>query len=182
MRSLTRTPPAALLVAAVLLAPGASDAADPGPRFTRTEVDVTLPDVTLINQDGDEVKLLDLVSSDKPVFVDFIFATCTTICPILSAGYSSMQRRLDDSRDAVHLVSFTIDPEHDGPDELKSYLARYQADSAQHIGRLPAHQVAAQRPVGRAQRLRRQQGPDGGASAGGRRADGRRWNRRGVMP
>ena len=174
MRSLTRTPPAALLVAAVLLAPGASDAADPGPRFTRTEVDVTLPDVTLINQDGDEVKLLDLVSSDKPVFVDFIFATCTTICPILSAGYSSMQRRLDDSRDAVHLVSFTIDPEHDGPDELKSYLARYQAACF--------HQVAAQRPVGRAQRLRRQQGPDGGASAGGRRADGRRWNRRGVMP
>jgi len=98
-----------------------------GPRFTRTEVELEIPAVTLINQDGDRVDFRTLLLTNKPVFVDFIFATCTTICPVLSAGYSNIQRKLDDSQDQVHLVSITIDPEHDGPEELATYLQRYRA-------------------------------------------------------
>jgi len=99
------------------------------PRFTRTEVEIDVPDVTLINQEGDAVGLHDVLLGDRPVFVEFIFATCTTICPVLSAGFASMQRKLGDDRDRVLLVSFTIDPEHDGPEELRSYLDRYGAKS-----------------------------------------------------
>jgi protein SCO1/2 len=99
------------------------------PRFTRTVVEIDVPDVTLINQDGDLVGLRGLLLGDKPVFAEFIFATCTTICPVLSAGFASMQRKLGDDRDQVHLISFTIDPEHDGPEELTEYLERYGAKS-----------------------------------------------------
>jgi len=112
------------VVMAVAVATVAS--ADDPPRFTRTEVEVTVPDVTLIDQRGDEVSFVDAMSSDRPVFVEFIFATCTTICPVLSAGYASLQRKLDDE-DAVDLISITIDPEHDGPPELRAYLERYGA-------------------------------------------------------
>ena len=104
-------------------------AAEKEPRFTRTTVDVRIPGVTLINQDGEAVDFGAVLQSDKPVFVDFIFATCTTICPILSAGYSSLQRKLGDERDQVRLISITIDPEHDGPEELTEYLQRYRAQS-----------------------------------------------------
>jgi len=97
-----------------------------GPRFTRTEVSVDVPDLTLINQRGDKVSLRSAVTSDRPVFVEFIFATCTTICPVLSAGYASLQRSLSNPNDAV-LISFTIDPEHDGPPQLREYLERYRA-------------------------------------------------------
>jgi protein SCO1 len=113
-----------LLIAVVLRGQGWT--ADE-PRFTRTEVTVEVPDVTLIDQNGIRVELRDAVTSDKPVFVDFIFATCTTICPVLSAGYTSIQRRLGDDLDRVSLVSITIDPENDGPEELKAYLERYRA-------------------------------------------------------
>jgi protein SCO1/2 len=85
--------------------------------------------VTLINQEGDTVGLRGLLLGDKPVFAEFIFATCTTICPVLSAGFASMQRKLGDDRDQVLLISFTIDPEHDGPEELMKYLDRYGAKS-----------------------------------------------------
>jgi protein SCO1/2 len=105
---------------------GVGWAAD-SPRFTRTEVAVDPPDVTLIDQDGDRVKFRDLLLSDKPVFVDFIYATCTTICPVLSAGYTSIQRKLGNDLDRVTLVSITIDPENDGPEELAAYLERYRA-------------------------------------------------------
>jgi len=127
MNSPNRPSVSACLAAIVLLIASTTPAVEKGPRFTRTEVDVSVPDVTLINQNGVEVNIEDILTSQEPVFVDFIFASCTTICPILSASYSSMQRKLGDSRDAVRLVSITIDPEHDGPEELRSYLARYQA-------------------------------------------------------
>ena len=100
-----------------------------GPRFTRTEVAVDVPDVTLIDQDGREVGLRQELLGNKPVFVEFIFATCTTICPVLSAGFASMQRKLGEDREKVLLVSITIDPEHDGPEELRKYLDRYGAQS-----------------------------------------------------
>lgn len=114
---------------ALLLSCTPALAAEGEPRFTRTKVDVELPAVTLINQHGDTVDFTALLQSDRPVFVDFIFATCTTICPVLSAGYSNIQRKLGDERDQVHLVSITIDPEHDGPEELTTYLERYRAQT-----------------------------------------------------
>jgi protein SCO1/2 len=115
---------AALLVAAAVS--GVGWTADE-PRFTRTGVKVEVADVTLIDQNGDRVGFRELLLSDTPVFVDFIFATCTTICPVLSAGYSSIQRKLGNDLDRVRLVSITIDPEHDGPEELTAYLERYRA-------------------------------------------------------
>ena len=115
-------------VAVVLMLTANVHSADK-PRFTRTEVEIEVPDVTLINQDGDMVGLRGLLLGEKPVFAEFIFATCTTICPVLSAGFASMQRKLGDDRDQVLLISFTIDPEHDGPEELTKYLERYGAKS-----------------------------------------------------
>jgi protein SCO1/2 len=99
------------------------------PRFTRTDVTVEVPDVEVIDEAGTILRLRDVLLQDRPVFVEFVYATCTTICPVLSAGFSSMQRKLGDDRDRVALVSFTIDPEHDTPEELDSYLKRYGAKS-----------------------------------------------------
>jgi len=101
-------------------------AGDP-PRFTRTTVEVNVPDVNLVDQNGDHVQLRTLLGADKPVLVEFIFATCTTICPVLSAGFASVQRKLGSDTESVALVSITIDPEHDIPEEMKVYLDRYGA-------------------------------------------------------
>lgn len=127
MRQETRTIISGCLGAIVWISSVSASLAGGEPRFTRTEVEVEIPAVTLIDQDGDEIDLRALLRADRPVFVDFIFATCTTICPVLSAGYSGIQRKLGDDRDDVHLVSITIDPEHDGPEELAAYLERYRA-------------------------------------------------------
>lgn len=122
-----RTTALAWVVTSLLAMGSASGASGgDGPRFSRTEVSVEVPSVTLIDQRGHEVTLQQLLRPEHPVFVEFIFATCTTICPILSAGYASLQRRVDDPDD-VTLISITIDPEHDGPEQLREYLARYQA-------------------------------------------------------
>lgn len=101
-------------------------AADP-PRYQRSVEEYNVPNVVLVNQDGKRVALKQLLETDQPVVVDFIYGTCTTICPILSAGYSHLQRKLGTETESVHLVSITIDPENDSPAVLKEYLENYQA-------------------------------------------------------
>lgn len=95
--------------------------------YKRTVESYTMPDVTLVNQDGKKVRFKALIESDKPVVVDFIYATCTTICPVLSVSYVNLQNRLKDSPDKPRLVSITIDPENDTPRIMKEYLKRYNA-------------------------------------------------------
>ncbi len=97
------------------------------PRYQRSEESYVIPDVTLTNQHRQKVRLVELLQTDKPVLVDFIYGTCTTICPILSAGYSSMQRKLAPAEEKVRLVSISIDPEYDTPEVMTEYLEKYQA-------------------------------------------------------
>jgi protein SCO1/2 len=96
-------------------------------KYQRTAETYKIPDVVLINQDGNKVQFASLLSSDKPVIVDFIFGTCTTICPVLSAGFVNLQQKLGPNAQKVQLVSISIDPENDTPKVLKEYLKRYRA-------------------------------------------------------
>ena len=112
------------LILAVTLTVGRSSAsAEQKYRQSIEKYDV--PDVTLVNQDGKKVRLRELLSTSKPVIVDFIFGTCTTICPVLSAGYATLQQKLGKDTDKVHLVSISIDPEN----MLARTCARASADS-----------------------------------------------------
>ena len=110
-------------------APAAKEESPAAPKteYTRTVEHYRIPDVTLLNQDGKRVNLRALLESGKPVVVDFIFTTCTTICPVLSAGFISLQEGLGEGRKDVQFVSITLDPEHDRPDKMKEYLTRYEA-------------------------------------------------------
>jgi len=86
-----------------------------------------VPDVTLIDQDGRSVRLAEFLDADRPVFVNFIFATCTTVCPVLSAGFSKFQSSIEDPAARPRLASITIDPEHDTPQVLHAYAQRFSA-------------------------------------------------------
>lgn len=96
-------------------------------KYKRSIEKYNIPDVVLINQDGKKVRLQSLLNSDNPVIVDFIYGTCTTICPVLSAGYVNLQRKLETDSQKVRLISITIDPENDSPKVMKEYLKRYRA-------------------------------------------------------
>jgi protein SCO1 len=107
-------------------APGMAMTAGHTP-YTRSVETYRIPDVVLTNQDGTKVRLPELFQSDKPVLVQFVFANCTTICPVLSTTFVDLQQRLGDSPQKARLVSISIDPEHDTPKVMKAYLTQYQA-------------------------------------------------------
>jgi len=117
----------ALLVAAVALSCGATASHADSKRYKRSVERYSVPDVTLVNQNGQKVHLPELLKSDQPVVIDFIYGTCTTICPVLSAGFANLQRRLGPESSRVRMISITIDPENDTPKVMKEYLKRYRA-------------------------------------------------------
>ncbi|MDD2272306.1 MAG: SCO family protein [Desulfuromonadaceae bacterium] len=95
--------------------------------YKRSVEKYTIPNVVLVNQDGKKVRLQSILKGDTPVVVDFIYGTCTTICPVLSAGFLNLQNKLAATGHTVRLVSITIDPENDSPKVMNAYLKRFRA-------------------------------------------------------
>lgn len=89
---------------------------------------VRLLDLELVNQDGEPVRFARDVIGDRVVVMDFVYTTCTTVCPVLSAVFGQLQGRLGErlGRD-VFLVSVSVDPIRDTPSRLQAYAAQHQA-------------------------------------------------------
>ena len=86
-----------------------------------------LPDVTLRNPDGQPVDFRSLTEGDRPLVVNFIFTTCTTICPVMSNTFAGARAQLAASEPPPLLVSISIDPEHDTPAVMKRYAESFSA-------------------------------------------------------
>lgn len=99
------------------------------PDYTSSRQSYTVPDVKLFDSAGNHVALQELLDGDRPVAVNFIFTTCTTICPIMTATFAQMRKALGAEADRIQLVSITIDPEHDTPAVLSAYARRFNATS-----------------------------------------------------
>lgn len=108
-------------------------------RFQRTIATYDLPNVALTNQLGQNLKVAELGKSQKPQALNFIFATCTTICPVMTATFAQMRRELGDDADRIEMLSITIDPEHDTPAVLEEYAGRFGAPPPPNWSFLTGH-------------------------------------------
>jgi protein SCO1/2 len=86
-----------------------------------------LPDVTMLDQHGEALGVQSLFDTDRPVMVNFIFTTCTAICPMMTSIFQQVQERLGDDAARVLMVSVSIDPEADSPAALKEYAEQFRA-------------------------------------------------------
>jgi protein SCO1 len=84
------------------------------------------PEFALLNQEGNRFESTKL--HGKVVVLNFIFTTCTDVCPLFTANLAQLQRTLKNDTGNVFFVSITTDPEVDSPKVLKSYAQRYGAD------------------------------------------------------
>ena len=88
-----------------------------------------IPDVSLIDADGRTVRLRELLATQDPVMLNFIFTTCGAICPVMSQVFSELPGKLGAQAGKLRMVSISIDPENDTPAKLKSYAKMYGANS-----------------------------------------------------
>ena len=105
-------------------------AATPTSEKPRTEaVDgLDIPDVALLDQEGKPVRFYTDLVKDRVVAVNFVFTTCTTICPPMGANFAKLQQILGDraGRD-VRLISVSVDPGTDTPERMKAWGQKFGA-------------------------------------------------------
>ena len=111
----------------VLACAGGLAQADAKP-YTRNIVEYAIPDVVMLDRSGQSTGLREAIDYGGPVMVQFIFVTCSTVCPMLSYSFSAAQSELDTLSGGVYrLISISIDPEEDRPEKLNEYAARFKA-------------------------------------------------------
>lgn len=98
-----------------------------------TTVDFQLPSIQLVRDDGKKVYFIDELNDGRPVVLNFIYTSCTTICPLASHTFAELQDMLGSDRDKVHMVSISIDPEQDTPAVLAKYAGKYGAGKQWHF-------------------------------------------------
>lgn len=104
-----------------------SQAVDERGGFTFNNSSDCLPDVTLIDQHGQDVTLASL--KGKPVIFDFVYTTCPGPCLLLTARMKRVADALGPALGRqVRIVSITVDPEHDGSKQLLKYAQEQNAD------------------------------------------------------
>ena len=89
---------------------------------------IKLTDTPLIDQDGRNVRFSNDVIGDRIAIVGFVYTSCTTVCPVISAVLAQTQAKLGAraGRD-VRLVTVTVDPVRDTPPRLKEQAGRHGA-------------------------------------------------------
>jgi len=87
-----------------------------------------IPDLPVRNQDGEELHFYSDLVEGRTVAVNFIFTTCTTICPPMGANFGRLQDELGERLgEDVHLISVSVDPVTDTPPRLKAWAAKFGA-------------------------------------------------------
>ncbi|MFA9421894.1 MAG: SCO family protein [Gammaproteobacteria bacterium] len=89
--------------------------------------EIELPDnLPMINQFGDQVDLRKDVIGNRIVAINFVYTTCTTVCPVVSAIFSMVQDQLAGFSDReIALITVTVDPTRDTPHRLLSYSKNF---------------------------------------------------------
>jgi protein SCO1 len=122
---------ATLLLALTPAAAAAHDGAHALPRgeeTARASVQVTLADEILIDQDGRSQAFASETVGQRIVAITFIYTSCTTICPIMSAVFAAVQDQLDgELGEELRLISLSVDPVTDSPPRLLRYARSFAA-------------------------------------------------------
>jgi len=85
-----------------------------------------VPSFSLRDQTGRTFGRADLAG--KTWVADFVFTRCPTACPLLTQKMAEVEKRAHNLGPSFHLVSFSVDPEHDTPEVLATYAAQVHAD------------------------------------------------------
>src|SRR5262245_35249113 len=87
----------------------------PAATYSRSVESYVLPAVKLLDMHGKTVQLASIANYSGPVILQFIFTTCTTVCPIMGATLSAAQDKFGSDLARIRMVSISIDPQTDTP-------------------------------------------------------------------
>jgi protein SCO1/2 len=95
---------------------------------TRTDkAKLSIPDISVQTQDGKSLNFYSELVEGKAVIINFIYTSCTAICPMSGDNFSKLQASLGERLNKdVFLISVTTDPEIDTAQKLKTWSERFK--------------------------------------------------------
>lgn len=98
-----------------------------GNDYQRSMHTYLVPDVLLIDSNDRRVSLRELLATDDAVMMNFIFTTCTAVCPAMVAVFADVPERLGAKAKKLRMISISIDPDNDTPEHMKSWSKNFGA-------------------------------------------------------
>ena len=88
---------------------------------------VRIPDVRVYDQDSKPLNFYSDLVKGKTVAINFIFTTCTGVCPPMTATFRRVQQNLPAHTPPIQLISISVDPETDTPERMRDFAAKFKA-------------------------------------------------------
>jgi len=86
------------------------------------------PNVPLVTHEGKRVMFYDDLVKNKIVTMNFFFAKCDEVCPMVNANLAKVQKLFGaDLGTKIFMYSFTLKPEEDDVKAIKEYREMYHA-------------------------------------------------------
>jgi protein SCO1/2 len=99
----------------------------PPPPTTQTSRAFVVPDVEVQTQSGETRRFYRDLVQGRVVAMNFVFTSCTTVCPTMGATFARVQKLLAEKGSEVSLISVSIDPATDTPQRLSTWSQRLGA-------------------------------------------------------
>jgi protein SCO1/2 len=94
------------------------------PASTAARAESHIADVAVQTHDGRTVRFYSDLVKGRVTAINFIFTSCTTVCPLMGVRFAQLQPLLPKD---VSLVSVSIDPANDTPERLAAWSQRVGA-------------------------------------------------------
>ncbi len=107
-------------------------AAAPAPGAAGAIEQLSVADLPVVDQNGRKLSFHRDLVAGKKVMMNFVFTTCTTICPPMGAHFAKIGKLAAEAGGAeggggVTLISVSIDPATDTPERLKAWQDNFGA-------------------------------------------------------
>jgi protein SCO1/2 len=98
------------------------------PAASERALEPRIPDPVLVDQHGERHRFYSDLVKGKLVLMNSIYTTCPGTCPVQTAIFSQVQRKLGERAGSeVQMLSVSLDPVTDTPERLKEFAERFEA-------------------------------------------------------
>ena len=87
-----------------------------------------IPHARVLDQNGKQLDFYADLIKGKSVAINFVFTTCTAICPSLTATFRRVQQEARTRGIDVQLISISVDPTVDTPERLNDFAKKFKAE------------------------------------------------------
>lgn len=87
-----------------------------------------IPHARVLDQNGKQLNFYNDLIKGRSVAINFVFTTCTALCPSLTATFRKVQQEARARGLEVQLISISVDPTVDTPERLQEFAKKFKVE------------------------------------------------------